>query len=92
MSKIIICLLLIPIICSCLGHSRPQCRGNTHVCRPEERGRTDCPFVIDPVCGFLPGIICVQLPCRHIVFNSGCEACSEDLVKSYTKGQCTIFD
>lgn len=59
------------------------------LCGKEQRGTDFCAQVYAPVCAEVQ-IQCIKAPCNPIkeTFSSSCEACKNQLVSSYTAGEC----
>jgi hypothetical protein len=60
-----------------------------NLCTKEQRGADFCIQVYQPVCAEVQ-IQCIRAPCYPIkeTFSSSCEACKNQLVNSYTTGEC----
>jgi hypothetical protein len=60
-------------------------------CLPEQRDVDACIEIYQPVCGTV-NVQCVTTPCdpAQETFANSCKACTNSLVSSYTKGECTI--
>lgn len=58
-------------------------------CAPELRGVDVCIEIYQPVCG-LVNVQCVTQPCDPVfeTFSNSCFACGNELVESYTIGEC----
>ena len=74
-----------------------QCNhdGKTYVeqievdCQPEQRDVDACASIYNPVCAKV-NVVCVRAPCDPVweTFPNTCEACKNDLVESYVRGEC----
>lgn len=62
------------------------------ICTPESRKVDFCTKEINPVCAKV-NIQCIKAPCNPIVqtFNNACEACHNQLVDSYSYGECSNY-
>jgi len=59
-------------------------------CSEDSRNVEVCTTDYIPVCGYFPGIVCVDVPCNYNTFSSACEACRIPHVESYMQGECSI--
>ncbi|MEK7564840.1 MAG: hypothetical protein AAB501_01215 [Patescibacteria group bacterium] len=68
--------------------SEPQ-KEKEVLCVKEQRGADFCTQVYAPVCAEV-NIQCIKAPCNPVkeTFSSSCEACKNQLVSSYTTGEC----
>ena len=68
---------------------KPVTAVNPTLCTKEQRGADFCAQVYAPVCAEVQ-IQCIKAPCNPIkeTFSSSCEACKNQLVNSYTAGEC----
>ncbi|NOR84989.1 hypothetical protein GQ473_02635 [archaeon] len=77
-----------------------QCRANeiTYIedisdrifeCTTEQRNVDACIEIYQPVCGKV-NVQCITTPCDPInqTYSNSCEACRNELVESYTLGEC----
>ncbi len=60
-------------------------------CLPEQRNVDACIEIYQPVCASV-NVQCVTTPCSPVqeTFANSCKACMNSLVRSYTKGECTV--
>lgn len=60
-----------------------------NLCTKKQRGVGFCAQIYAPVCAEVQ-IQCIKAPCYPIkeTFSSSCEACKNQLVSSYTTGEC----
>lgn len=67
----------------------PQNNNFPQKCSAESRKAEICAQVYDPVCATV-NIQCVKAPCDPVkqTFSNKCEACKNQLVSDYTKGEC----
>lgn len=58
-------------------------------CLAEQRGAEVCATIYAPVCATV-NVQCIKAPCEPIkeTFGNSCEACSNDLVEGYVRGEC----
>ena len=68
--------------------TKPEPQKET-MCAKEQRGADFCVQVYAPVCAEVQ-IQCITTPCNPIkeTFSNSCEACKNQLVSSYTAGEC----
>lgn len=68
--------------------SEPQ-KEKEILCIKEQRGTDFCAQVYAPVCAEV-NIQCIKAPCNPVkeTFSNLCEACKNQLVSSYTAGEC----
>lgn len=62
----------------------------TVVCTDVMKQAEVCPAIYAPVCGLVQ-VQCIKAPCNPVpeTFSSGCNACAQKNVLSYTEGACT---
>ncbi|HEY4493706.1 MAG TPA: hypothetical protein VJB98_03750 [Candidatus Paceibacterota bacterium] len=67
----------------------PKPEAGVVMCKPEQRNQDACIALYKPVCG-LVNVQCIKEPCPPLeqTFSNSCEACSNELVDSYTGGAC----
>ncbi len=58
-------------------------------CTPEQREAEACAEIYEPVCATV-NIVCIRAPCYPVneTFPNACEACRNQLVDTYVKGEC----
>jgi hypothetical protein len=82
---------------SSVGRTGPNCEfapcpvpnNQQTACTVESRKGDVCPDIYDPVCATVQ-IQCVKAPCNPVqqTFPNACEACHNQLVSGYAKGEC----
>ena len=80
--------------CGCkLRESTNQTSNQTKLkatdCAPEQRKSDFCAEIYEPVCGWFDPekIQCVRYPCAR-TFSNSCFACMDEMVMSWTEGEC----
>lgn len=60
------------------------------VCTDAMKNAEVCPAIYAPVCGLVQ-VQCIKAPCNPVpeTFSSGCNACTQKNVLSYTNGACS---
>lgn len=61
------------------------------VCTDAMKQAEVCPAIYAPVCGLVQ-VQCIKAPCNPVpeTFSSGCNACAQKNVLSYTEGTCVV--
>ncbi len=78
-------LIVIVVLAACSRTSSPERLS----CTPEQRKAEACAEIYGPVCAAV-NVQCIMAPCYPVneTFPNACEACRNQLVDSYVKGEC----